>query len=419
MRPSHLPPPRPILLTCHLACASPLATIAPSQLSAYIVYTTGLTGLIYPVVVHWVWDSSGFLSAGNPNHILGGVIDFAGSGVVHMTGGVASFVAAKILGPRIGRWDSPESFEGHSTPLQILGTFLLWFGWYGFNGGSTLTLHGNANTMARVGVTTTLSAAVSGCTGVLIKKYLPSKLGGTGDFDVGHTCNSILGGLVGVTAGCAAFTAPSSFLVGFMSAFVYHGASCMMRRLKIDDPLDAFAVHGACGFFGCLAVGLFTLDSYSTAPHGSSPLYGSGTDGGLLTGGGDGRLFAAQLVSCLIEVAWVGTTSLVLFGTLSYLGIFRVAEKDEMQGLDVSKHGGSAYRQSFMGELPTSTSGAPPAKVDPWKQWHAERDGTTPPASSIGDDSSIHNANRMHEVSDSDPWQEWHMKRGEPGHQIV
>lgn len=111
----------------------------------YLVYTVVITGFIYPVVVHWVWDSSGFLSVGNPNAIMYGCVDFAGSGVVHMTGGWAAMVAAAILGPRIGRWESPSQFEGHSTPLQLIGTFLLWFGWYGFNPGSTLVLHGEVS----------------------------------------------------------------------------------------------------------------------------------------------------------------------------------------------------------------------------------------------------------------------------------
>jgi Amt family ammonium transporter len=326
---------------CNLMDAHNRLCRAPTQLSAYIIYTCVITGFIYPVVVHWVWDSSGFLAAGNPEHILGGVIDFAGSGVVHMTGGVASFVAAKILGPRIGRWENPAEFEGHSTPLQILGTFLLWFGWYGFNGGSTLTLHGNANTMARVAVTTTLSGAVSGCTGVLLKKFLPTSLGGTHVFDVGHTCNSILGGLVGVTAGCATFSAAGAFACGIVSAFVYHTGSCFSRKMKVDDPLDAFAVHGACGMWGCLAVGLMTLQPYSYAPNTAKA---AEYDGGVFTGTTNGSLFAAQLVSVLIEVGWVGTCSTILFGTLSRLGLLRVDQADEIRGLDDSKHGGSAYK---------------------------------------------------------------------------
>merc|ERR1719310_2245812 len=126
---------------------------------------TGITGFIYPCVVHWVWDSAGFLSAFNSDadkRILTGCVDFAGSGVVHMTGGWAAMVGAKVLGPRIDRWDRPHLFEGHSTPLQVIGTFLLWFGWYGFNPGSTLAINGQGNIAARTTVTTTLSAAMGG-----------------------------------------------------------------------------------------------------------------------------------------------------------------------------------------------------------------------------------------------------------------
>jgi Amt family ammonium transporter len=311
------------------------------KLTGYIAYTFVITGFIYPVVVHWVWNSGGFLSAGNPEHILGGVIDFAGSGVVHMTGGVAGLVGAWWLGPRIGRWENPTEFDGHSTPLQILGTFLLWFGWYGFNGGSTLTLMGQANTMARVAVTTTICAAVSGATGVLIKKYFPKCLGGSGVFDVSHTCNSILGGLVGITAGCATLSAAGAFACGICSALVYHSASCLVRKLKIDDPLDAFAVHGACGFWGCLAVGIMTITPYSYAPNSAQA---AAYDGGIFTGSTNGSLFGASLVGCLIEIAWVGGLSFILFGVLSKCGLLRVDEQDEIRGLDDSKHGGSAYK---------------------------------------------------------------------------
>jgi len=198
------------------------------QLVAYLVYSFCITGFIYPVVVHWVWDSAGFLSAANTNVdtvILTGVIDFAGSGVVHMTGGFAALVAAKVLGARLGRWEHPEEFEGHSTPLQLIGTFLLWFGWYGFNPGSTLAIHGNGSTMARAAVTTTLSAAMGGLTGLMVKRLLPSSLGGTGLYDIGHTCNSLLGALVGITAGCATVHPWAAILIGIIAAFVYHAAS--------------------------------------------------------------------------------------------------------------------------------------------------------------------------------------------------
>jgi len=242
----------------------------------------------------------------------------------------------------------PSEFEGHSTPLQILGTFLLWFGWYGFNCGSTLALFGQANAMARVAVTTTLSGATAGCFGVLIKKNLPKAMGGTGVFDVGHTCNSLLGGLVGVTAGCATVSAGSAVAIGFISAFVYHGGSCLSRKLKIDDPLDAFAVHGACGCWGTIAVGIFTIVPYSYAPNSENTLYvdAGAYDGGIFTSKTRGELFGAQVVGVIIEVLWVGTMSTILFGTLKLTGIFRVNAEDEEAGLDTSKHGGSAYANS-------------------------------------------------------------------------
>jgi Amt family ammonium transporter len=301
------------------------------------------------VVVHWVWDVHGWLSAFNPNAaLLTGCIDFAGSGVVHMTGGFAALVGAKILGPRTGRFQDPAAFEGHSTPLVIIGTFLLWFGWYGFNPGSTLMIHGYGRDAARACVTTTLAAASGGVAGLLIKKFLPYKMGGTKVWDVGHTCNSLLGGLVGITAGCSVVTAHHAVLIGVLAAFIYHGASCLMRKLKIDDPLDAFAVHGACGFWGVVAVGLFAHKEYSYAPPPGNALYMDGTtvlgaDAGLLMPGSRGVLFATQLITPLIEIAWVTSTSAVLFTILKLAGIFRVSIEEEAVGMDVSKHGGNAY----------------------------------------------------------------------------
>ena len=235
-------------------------------------------------------------------------------------------VGAKILGPRTGRFERPGDFDGHSTPLQLIGTFLLWFGWYGFNPGSTLVIHGYAHTMARTAVTTTLSAAMGGLTGLLVKRCLPEKLGGSGLYDIGHTCNSLLGALVGITAGCATVHPWAAIIIGILSAFVYHAASCMMRKLHIDDPLDAFAVHGACGMWGVLATGLFTAKEYSYAPHAESDLYKEigGYDAGLFMEGTHGSLFATHVVSIIIEVAWVVTMSAIMFGLLKAAKIFRV-----------------------------------------------------------------------------------------------
>ncbi len=294
------------------------------QLVAYLVYSAGITGFIYPVVVHWAWDSSGFLSPGNKDSLMSGVIDFAGSGVVHMTGGFAALVGAKVLGPRLGRFENPAAFEGHSTPLQAIGTFLLWFGWYGFNPGSTLFIHGASNDMARVAVTTTISAAVGGITGLFAKRFLPPRLGGSGFYELGHTCNSLLGGLVGITAPCSVVHPWAAFLIGFIAAFVYHLASCTMRRAKIDDPLDAFAVHGACGMWGCLAVGIFCVKEYSYAPGGGDDR--GEPDAGIFMPGSRGLLFGTQVLFVLIVMAWVVTMSICMFVPLKLLGVFRVSQ---------------------------------------------------------------------------------------------
>jgi len=316
-----------------------------AQLVAYLIYTSVITGFIYPVVVHWVWCNNGFLSGGftadKSKTILGGCLDFAGSGVVHMTGGVAALCGAFVIKPRIGRFDENGNavpMPGQSTPFQVLGTFILWMGWYGFNPGSTLgiTPAGYGPIMARAAMCTTLSAAVGGITVVFFDRIFSKT------YDVGMVCNGILAGLVSITAGCACMLPWAAFLTGFIGAFVYYGASKLMLKLKIDDPLDAFAVHGACGFWGVLAVGVF----------GHPEFVGFGWDGengdvagdeyaGFLYGGS--TLFGAQLVALIIEIAWVASLSTAMFFALKMSGILRVSEEVEMAGMDVSKHGGSAY----------------------------------------------------------------------------
>jgi len=315
-------------------------------LSAYLVYTFFITGFIYPVVVHWVWDANGWLYAGGVNAVYGGLVDFAGSGVVHMSGGIAALVGAKILGPRSGRFETDDDtpYSGHSSPLVVIGTFLLWFGWYGFNPGSTLRLHENMHTSSRAAVTTTLSAASAAIAGLAIKRFFPAKLGGTpGIFDLSHTCNSLLGGLVGVTAATASIDPWAAIVIGIIAAFCYHGASCAMRQLKIDDPLDAFAVHGACGMWGVVAVGFFATDAYSTSVYH-----------GVFYGGG-GNLLGTQIIGILAIGTWVTVCSFILFGILHLCGIFRVSEEVEELGSDVSKHGGQAYAMDLEN---TSTSSA-------------------------------------------------------------
>lgn len=272
-----------------------------------------------------------------------------------MVGGVASFMGAWILGPRIGRWENPIEFEGHSATLQILGTFLLWFGWYGFNPGSVLLLNGYAYTMARVAVTTTLAGGTASVIGFFLKHHLPPALGGDGTYNLGHTCNSLLGGLVGITAGCATVPVWASLIIGCVAAFAYHGGSCLMRQLRIDDPLDAFAVHGCCGAWGVIAAGIFTAKEYSYAPHPANPQFfdANGTevgfDSGLFMEKTRGVLFGTQVIGVIAIVAWTATTSGILFGILKAAGMLRVQREVEEAGADVSKHGGYAYPEQMAG----------------------------------------------------------------------
>jgi len=180
----------------------------------------------------------------------------------------------------------------------------------------------------------------------LIKKFFPVKMGGSGSYEVGFTCNGILGGLVSITAGCSVISAPVSIVCGIIGAMVMHGASCLLHKLKIDDPLDAFAVHGACGFWGVLAVGLFAVQEYSYAPHSGSDEYNDKADAGVFTGDGDGRLLGCQIVALIVEIVWVGTLSALMFLGLKVTGLLRVSKEVEAEGLDHSKHGGSAYQGS-------------------------------------------------------------------------
>jgi Amt family ammonium transporter len=217
---------------------------------------------------------------------------------------------------------------GHSTTLQVQGTLILWLGWYGFNPGSTLGLSATnyARDAARVVVTTTLSAAAGGLTVCIMEKLFGDKT-----WSVGAVCNGILGGLVSITSGCAVTFPWSAFVIGFLGGIVYWLSSkCVLKVCKIDDPLDAFAVHGACGFWGVFATGLFSATDYA---------YGSGP--GLFYGGGNA--LGCACVFLLATIAWVGGLSFIMFFSLKKMGILRVSAEMEAAGMDVSKHGGVAY----------------------------------------------------------------------------
>ena len=300
-----------------------------AALSAYFVYSILLSALIYPIGVFYGW-SGGFNAVWNDTlGMPGSMHDFAGSGIVHMVGGISGLVGALTVGPRDGRFEDPDDdqFKPHNVTLQALGTFILWFGWYGFNCGS-----GPAAIAGKVATTTTLAAASCACTSVVLARFWHRR------WDVSVACNGIIAGLVSVTAGADAVEPWGAFVSGVIGAPLYMGTSALLKRRKIDDPLDAFAVHGVCGLWGLLAVGLFgTRDAF---------LYSTGEDYGCLEVACPDVL-SANLAFGAALALWTLFTSGAVFGMLRLVGVLMRWGKYPYYapagGLDRAEHGGSAY----------------------------------------------------------------------------
>jgi Amt family ammonium transporter len=315
---------------CATACTIVSGAMAErTQLKGFIVYSIIMTSIIYPIVVYWGWSGSGWLvytdpvdgkskSTAGPNYM-----DFAGSGLVHLVGGVGALCGAIVVGPRYGRWDPAQEndFVAHNIPFCVLGTFCLWFGWYGFNPGSTLAMHdkATANLAGLVAVNTTLAPCVAGPLVFILKRLQ------VGLLDVGGFCNGILAGLVSITAGCAFVKPWESIIIGFIGGFVYFGASFLMKLLKVDDVVDAFAVHGACGLWGILALGLF-----------GAPDDGLGGNG--LFHNGKLDQFGVELLGGFVIFLWVAALSLVVFLPLKLAGALRLSDAFQEKGADLMEH---------------------------------------------------------------------------------
>jgi len=316
------------------------------KMVAYLCYSLFLTALVYPVVVHAIWNGDGFLSAFADEPMRGvGMIDFAGSGVVHMTGGATALIAAIILGPRIGRFydedgnvlDTPKDFPPHSVSLQVLGTFILWFGWYGFNPGSTLMISasGYGDVAALCAVTTTLSAAAGSVSALFTDTILGLLFTGEAEYDVTMAMNGCLGGLVGITANCSVVEPYMAVVIGVISGMVYVGSSKLLVMLKVDDAVDAVPVHFFCGIWGCIATGLFA------SPRMVAMTYGDDYSAGLFFD--NGNLLVCELIGIAFIIGWVSVLMIPFFGVLNMLGMFRVDPDEEKVGLDISHHKGAAY----------------------------------------------------------------------------
>ncbi|KAG4997629.1 hypothetical protein JHK85_029068 [Glycine max] len=316
-----------------------------TQFVAYLIYSSFLTGFVYPIVSHWFWSSDGWASASRSdgNVLFGsGVIDFAGSGVVHMVGGIAGLWGALIEGPRIGRFDRSGrsvALRGHSASLVVLGSFLLWFGWYGFNPGSFLTIakgygsggyYGQWSAIGRTAVTTTLAGSTAALTTLFSKRLL------AGHWNVIDVCNGLLGGFAAITSGCAVVEPWAAIVCGFVAAWVLIGLNKLAAKVEYDDPLEAAQLHGGCGAWGVFFTGLFAKKVYV------EEIYGVGRPFGALMGGG-GRLLAAQVIQILVVCGWVTATMAPLFYGLHKMKLLRISRDDETAGMDLTRHGGFAY----------------------------------------------------------------------------
>jgi len=314
---------------CTVAATIVSGAVAERVLSStYGLYVIIMSGFIYPVVVSWTWGYGWIMKLFEV-----GVIDFAGSGIVHLTGGASALAGTVVLGPRKGRWTNPEEFDPHNLPLVVLGTFILWFGWYGFNCGSTLGMDAASGELAaHVAMNTTISAATGGIV-VFFLRFAIYRY-----YDVGGLCNGILAGLVSITAPCGNVESGSSLVIGLVGGFVYQLASMLLRKLKIDDPVDAVPVHGACGMWGVIAAVIFDMGLDKDHFHGWSGFGCMTDDEGNCQEGLFGDALAAHLIMIVVIVVWSGLLSGATFFLLKLTGCLRIDEATEDSGVDAAKH---------------------------------------------------------------------------------
>ena len=295
-----------------------------TKYSTYIVFSIVMTAIIYPIAGGWEWnggwlnDTDGFMPAQ--------FIDFAGSSIVHAVGGFAALVAAYMVGPRIGKFIDGKvmPIPGHNQILATLGVFILWLGWFGFNGGSQLAWGGDDAVGASKVVLITNLAAAAGALGALITTWV-----WYGKPHLAQSLNGALAGLVSITAGCGNMNAGGAVLAGLIGGIiVVFSIEFIEKKLKIDDAIGAASVHGVVGFWGTIVIGLWGVD-------GDAGL-------GIFNGGGSAQL-VAQLVGGLAYAVWAVALSFIVFGILKYTMGLRVTEKEEVAGLDISEHGSIAY----------------------------------------------------------------------------
>ena len=301
-----------------------------TKFTTYLVFAAVMTAIIYPVVVHWTWGGGLIAQMSIGDAVYS---DFAGSTIVHLTGGIAALVGAYLIGPRIGKYGEdgkPRAIPGHNVGYAVIGVFILWFGWFGFNAGSELA----ADEFVPFLAMNTLIAAAAGVIGATAIIWLK-----TGVADVAMAGNGALAGLVSITAPVGTVTPVFALVIGLVGGVIVVFSVLAFDKIKIDDPVGAISVHGTCGIWGTLSIGLFA--KYDDAFLGRE-------DAGLIYGGGFDQL-AMQFVMVVIVIAWVGITSFVLFGALKATLGLRVSEEEEVTGLDVAEHGSAGYGLEAVG----------------------------------------------------------------------
>lgn len=285
----------------------------------YIIYSIVISAVIYPIAGHWIWGGGWLADIG--------MWDFAGSTVVHSVGGWLALTGAVMLGPRIGKYKSDGSsnaIPGHSIPLATLGVFILWFGWFGFNSGSTM---GAITDIAHIAATTNLAAA-AGAIGAMITAW---KMFGKPDMSM--ALNGVIAGLVAITAPCAFVSAGSSIVIGFAAGvLVVLSVVFLDKIMHIDDPVGAISAHAVCGVWGTFALGLFAQDKFIPGTTGNGLFFGGGL-----------KLLGAQVLGIVAVFAWCMVAGFLLFYMIKKVIGLRVSREEELRGLDISEHGMESY----------------------------------------------------------------------------
>jgi Amt family ammonium transporter len=332
------------------------AMVGRTDFKGDLLYSIGVSGFIYPIVGHWIWGPGGWLATMDTPFR-----DFAGSTVVHTVGGILALSGAIALGPRIGRKfkrDGGGLPPGHDMTIAAVGGVILWFGWYGFNPGSTLSAMDFLG-IGRVATNTTLAAAAAGLTCMFYAYPRARK------WVTGITINGFLGGLVAITAPCYWVSPAGALIIGAIAAVVVVLGIDFLEWLRIDDPIGAVAVHGFAGIFGTLSIGLFATGQYGVP----GPLGADKTTlvKGLLYGGGTDQLVSQLIGSAFVTVS-VLAVGLVLMYAIKLPGLLRISEEGELEGIDIREHGAPAYHPepAYTGysALPAGAAGGVSASVN-------------------------------------------------------